>query len=195
MKRFHELCSTIKVQEPDIKLLFRLGNPTPKRNRPLKIIFNNKKQRKDILDNASKIKNIPAKNCLSMCIIEKDPTVQQRYQNKKRRAEKMKQQQKALKEKKTVDNENNLENIDQEMIVDAIAGSQEFMDDTAPPSQSQQPLVPLLFDNLHAHNIDVNEDHLSFSSLGEETIIGGFDLEKSRRPQAHGPGTTTNKEL
>jgi hypothetical protein len=44
----------------------------------------------------------------------------------------------------------------QEMLVDAIAGSQEFMDDTAPPSQSQQPLVPLLFDNLHAHNIDVN---------------------------------------
>ena len=100
LKRFYELCSTIKVQEPDIKLLFRLGNPTPKRNRPLKIIFNNKKQRKDILDNASKIKNIPAKNCLSMCIIEKDLTVQQRDQNIKRRAEKMKQQQKALEEKK-----------------------------------------------------------------------------------------------
>jgi hypothetical protein len=47
-------------------------------------------------------------------------------------------------------NENNPENIDQEMIVDAIAGSQEFMDDTAPPSQSQQPMVPLLFDNLHS---------------------------------------------
>ena len=57
-------------------------------------------------------------------------------------------------------------------------------------------MVPLLFDNLHAHNIDVNEDHLSFSSLGEETIIGGFELEKSRKPQAQGPGpgTTTNKE-
>ena len=128
-----------------------------------------------------------------MCIIAKDLTVQQRDQNKKRRAEKIKQQ-KALKEKKTVDNENNPENIDQEMIVDVIAGSQEFMDDTAPPSQSQQPLIPLLFDNLHAHNIDVNEDNLSLSSLGEETIIGGFDLEKSRRPQAHGPGTTTNNE-
>lgn len=98
LKRFYELCSTIKVQEPDIKLLFRLGNPTPKRNRPLKIIFNNKKQRKDILDNASKIKNIPAKNCLTMRIILKDLTVQQRDQNKKRRAEKIKQ--KALKEKK-----------------------------------------------------------------------------------------------
>jgi hypothetical protein len=39
------------------------------------------------------------------------------------------------------------------------------MDDTAPPSQSQQPLIPLLFDNLHAHNIDVNEDNLSLSLL------------------------------
>jgi hypothetical protein len=44
-----------------------------------------------------------------------------------------------------VDNENNPENIDQEMIVDAIVGSQEFRDDTAPPGQSQQLLVPLLF--------------------------------------------------
>ena len=187
LKSFYELCSIIKVQEPDIKLLFRLGNPTPKRNRPLKIIFKNKKQRKDILDHASKIKNIPAKNCLTRCIISKDLTVQQRDQNKEKRAEKIKQQKKALKEKKTVDNENNPENIDQEMLVDVIAGSQEFMDDTAPPSQSQQPMVPLLFDNLHAHKI---------SSLGEETIIGGFDLEKSSKPptQGPGPGTTTNKE-
>jgi hypothetical protein len=43
-----------------------------------------------------------------------------------------------------VDNENNPENIDQEMLVDVIAGSQEFMDDTAPPSQSQQPMISLL---------------------------------------------------
>ena len=93
-----------------------------------------------------------------------------------------------------MDNEYYPENIDQEMIVDAISGSQEFMDDITPPSQSQQLLVPLLFDNLHAHNIDVNGDHLSLSSLGEETIIGGFDLEKSSRPQVQGPGTTTKKE-
>ena len=86
LKRFYELCSTIKVQEPEIKLSFRLGNPTPKRNRPLKIIFNNKKQRKDIVDNTSKIKNIPPKNCLSMCIIVKDLTVQQRDQNKKKKS-------------------------------------------------------------------------------------------------------------
>jgi hypothetical protein len=45
--------------------------------------------------------NIPAKNCLTMCIIAKDLTVQQRDQNKKRRAVKIKQQIKALKEKKT----------------------------------------------------------------------------------------------
>ena len=89
--------------------------------------------------------------------------------------------------KKTVENENNTENIDQEMIVDAIVESQEFMEDTAPPSQSQQPMISLLFDNLHAHKIP---------SLGEETIIGGFDLEKSSKSptQGPGPGTTTNKE-
>lgn len=99
LNRFYELCSTIKVQEPDIKLLFRQGNPTLNRNRPLKIIFNNTKQSKDIFDNASNIKNIPAMNCLSRYIFAKDMTVQQRDQNKKRRAEKIKQQ-KPLKEKK-----------------------------------------------------------------------------------------------
>jgi hypothetical protein len=86
LKRFYELCSTIKVQESDIKLLFRLGNPTPKRSRSLKIIVNNKKQRKNIVDNTSKIKNIPPKNCLSMWIIVKDLTVQQRDQNKKKKS-------------------------------------------------------------------------------------------------------------
>lgn len=42
---------------------------------------------------------ISAMNCLSRCIFAKDMTVQQRDQNKKRRAEKIKQQ-KPLKEKK-----------------------------------------------------------------------------------------------
>jgi hypothetical protein len=100
LKRFYELCSTIKVQEPDIKLLFRLGNPTPKRNRPLKIIFNNKRQRKDILDNASKIKNIPTKNCLTMRIIAKDLTVQQRDHNKKKKSWKNKTTTKSIEREK-----------------------------------------------------------------------------------------------
>jgi hypothetical protein len=48
-----------------------------------KIVFNNKKHRKDILDNAYNMKNIPVSNKLSKVIIAKDLTIQQRDQNKK----------------------------------------------------------------------------------------------------------------
>ena len=65
---------------------------------------------------------------------------------------------------------------------------------TSYDDDSNDVIIMILFDNLHAHNIDVNGDNLSLSSLGEETIIGGFDLVKSRKPQAQGPGTTPNKE-
>jgi len=80
----NELCTLIKVQEPDIKLTFRLGNPSTK-TRPLKLVFNNKKHRKYILDNASNIKNISSTISLSKVIIANDLTVQQREQNKKKR--------------------------------------------------------------------------------------------------------------
>jgi hypothetical protein len=39
LNSFYELCSIIKVQEPDIKLLSRLGNQPQKMYRPLNIIF------------------------------------------------------------------------------------------------------------------------------------------------------------
>lgn len=59
--------------------------------RPLKVVFNNKKQRKDILDNAAKLEDIIKTHYLSRCIIAKDLTFQQRQQNIKRRSARVKQ--------------------------------------------------------------------------------------------------------
>lgn len=84
-KIFIDLCSNIGVQPPDIKITFRLGNFKPQDTRPLKIILENKKQRKEILDNASKLKHLPNAHPLSRCIIVKDLTPSQRDLNKKRR--------------------------------------------------------------------------------------------------------------
>ena len=80
----NEVCTLIKIQEPDIKIAFRLGKQIMK-PRPLKIVFNNKKHRKDILDNAYNMQNIPVSNKLSKVIIAKDLTIQQRDQNKKKK--------------------------------------------------------------------------------------------------------------
>jgi len=89
-KMLNELCRVIEVRDPEVKTNFRLGNKSNDKVRPLKIVFNNKKQRKDILDNAAKLKDIPTTHHLSRCIIAKDLTVQQRLQNKKRRSDRKK---------------------------------------------------------------------------------------------------------
>ena len=108
---FIELCNKIGVSNPDIKLAFRLGNYREDATniRPLKIIFNSKKDRKDILDNVTKIRKIGKHDKLSKCIISKDLTVRQRQTNKKRREEKAKQNKRSEREEMQID-ESLLEN-------------------------------------------------------------------------------------
>ena len=76
----------IEVVEADVKVAFRLGNPKKETNRPLKLVMNNKKHRKDIIENAPKLKLLPQTSRLAKCIIAKDLTM--REEHKKRREEK-----------------------------------------------------------------------------------------------------------
>ena len=58
--KYMELCKVIGVDEPDLKVAVRLGNPKEGVVRPSKVVMNNKKKhRKNILDNASKLKQLP----------------------------------------------------------------------------------------------------------------------------------------
>jgi hypothetical protein len=75
---FTELCNAIEVVEADVKVSFRLGNPRKETNRPLKLVMNNKKHRKDIIENAPKLKVLPQTSRLAKCIIAKDLTIRQR---------------------------------------------------------------------------------------------------------------------
>lgn len=86
-EHFIDLCKQIGVHELDIAASFRLGNPSTGKIRPLKIVLNNKKHRKNILDNVSNIKML-TNPTIEKCIIVKDLTVRQREINKKRRDEK-----------------------------------------------------------------------------------------------------------
>jgi hypothetical protein len=85
---FTELCNAIEVVEADVKVAFRLGNPKKETNRPLKLVMNNKKHRKDIIENALKLTLLPQTSRLAKCIIVKDLTIGQREENKKKREEK-----------------------------------------------------------------------------------------------------------
>jgi hypothetical protein len=89
--KYMELCKVIGVDEPDLKLAFRLGNPKEGVVRPLKVVMNNEKHRKNILDNASKLKQLPHTSEFVKCIIAKDLTVRQRELNKNRREERKKE--------------------------------------------------------------------------------------------------------
>ena len=174
-KMLNELCAFIKVENPDIKTMFRLGNRSSRHTRPLKLIFNNKKQRKDILDNANKLKNMQDTHHLSKCIIAKDLTVQQRTENKKRRASKKTQvirrpesedKSELPPEQKTATSSNELQ-IVADVLVHDTSGN--YMEETIVETQqetlSQGILAPLN-----------NMEQLSLSSIGENTIIGGFDV-------------------
>ena len=71
ISEFTELCNKLQVENIDRNTVYRIGKPSPSSTRPLKIILNNKKQRKEIIDKASLIKTIPPSSYLSKFIIAK----------------------------------------------------------------------------------------------------------------------------
>ena len=141
----NEVCTLIKIQEPDIKIAFRLGKQIMK-PRPLKIVFNNKKHRKDILDNAYNMKNIPVSNKLSKVIIAKDLTIQQRDQNKKKRELKNKNNKQSLQKTKASEMKTIQEEVDDKEIQNCQDTDQDYYTQGtilhAPTNDSHQSLAP-----------------------------------------------------
>ena len=74
--QFFELCNHIGVDKPDVKTIFRLGNQTQGKTRAATVILNNKAHRKTILDNVSKIKDLPKSTGLSRCINSKSKGIE-----------------------------------------------------------------------------------------------------------------------
>ena len=192
---FKSLCELIGVNEPDIKVSFRLGNQREGSNRPLKIVMNNKKERKQILDNASKMKLVPKHNKFAKCIIAKDLTVEQRKANKKRRADKKKTVMKPQTDEVPEDHENvyneqtviinpsqfstiaTIENVnlrgnntgDQSLsLARFLPGAQEDSAQLPRQDESLNQTINLLSSNIS--NIPGHED-------GEDTVIGGITTE------------------
>lgn len=173
----NEVCTLIKIQEPDIKIAFRLGKQIMK-PRPLKIVFNNKKHRKDILDNAYNMKNIPVSNKLSKVIIAKDLTIQQRDQNKKKRELKNKNNKQSLQKTKASEMKTIQEEVDDMEIQNCQDTDQDYYTQGtilhAPTNDSHQSLAPLSCNK----PLERSKMHLSFSNVGDETLIGGFNIDQ-----------------
>lgn len=114
--------------------------------RPLKIVFNNKKHRKDILDNAYNMKNIPVSNKLSKVIIAKDLTIQQRDQNKKKRELKNKNNKQSLQKTKASEMKTIQEEVDDMEIQNCQDTDQDYYTQGtilhAPTNDSHQSLAP-----------------------------------------------------
>ncbi|KAK3094371.1 hypothetical protein FSP39_000829 [Pinctada imbricata] len=194
LDNFIDLCTKIGVNDPDIKLAFRLGNYKEDSTniRPLKIIFNNKKDRKDILDNVTKIRKIGRHDRLSKCIISKDLTVRQRQANKQRREEKANQMKKPQREEMQIDyslleNTTILEKTQDKLYAES------------------QPLLCTVYDDpFLAAGIGLAQSippHVAAKSqvspfsdldLGEDTIIGGYDTEQ-HSSQNRGAKQKTNR--
>ena len=92
--KFITLCGNLEIDEIDINVTFRIGKPTEGKTRPLKVVLNNKKHRKNIIEKAHLIKSFTKSNEFQKCIITKDLTPRQREENKQRRLERNKQKEK-----------------------------------------------------------------------------------------------------
>ena len=80
---FEEICASIGVQKVEMHSAFRLGKRQPNKIRPLNVTLTNRKQRKDIIDNAREI-GTKAPYPYRKVIIFKDLTPRQRVENKQR---------------------------------------------------------------------------------------------------------------
>ena len=81
----NQISHSIGLENVQIITLFRLGKPTPTKCRPLKVILNNKSQRKYLLDNSKFIKQ-KAPVGLKQTIIVRDLTPEQRQERRNRLA-------------------------------------------------------------------------------------------------------------
>ena len=168
IRKFCEMCDLLGVKNVDVKLCFRLGNKQNNTNRPLKIILNNKKQRKEIIDSAANIKSLQS-SVFKRCIITKDLTPRQREANKQRREDKKKGETK-VKDRAEVG------------VTQTASDESDYNDETVldTTSTQSQPLLKMrgdvLFPNLHKSG----DGRVSpFSDIDDTTIDMGSQLQDS----------------
>ena len=171
--KFITLCGNLEIENIDINVTFRIGKPTEGKTRPLKVVLNNKRQRKNIIENAHLIKTFTKSNEFQKCIITKDLTPRQREENKQRRLERNKQKEKGG----TLLNNTNFNNTtipdqkedDRTMQVDE--SSSKSLSGTQQP-KSQYLLSPQKY--YHGSQESLNSDDSVLNEDLGATIIGGL---------------------
>ena len=162
------LFDSIGVNDVEYKAMFRLGkageNTKSSKPRPLKLVLENKKQRRQILDNA---KNIPSNAPIDLkrAIISKDLTEQQRRDSKKKR-ETGKKTDKVSADKSHENKENNMHkasHIQSPTLPSFKPYSVEMNDDEC--SMSQRLLV-----DLHRNYNVYDDDETVMGLLGDSVL-------------------------
>lgn len=171
IENFNKLLNDIEVGTVLIKTAYRLGLRTAGKNRPLKIVLENKQHRKSLLDNAKQIKN--KSTDLKDVVIARDLTPKQREESKVLRAEVLTRRN--LGEKVTIRqgkvvriNENYKKNTqpkinNHEQVQSAIQNAQNKPDEIRVSGASYENVT----------QIDANSPNMDISSITDETVIGG----------------------
>jgi hypothetical protein len=124
------------------------------------------------------MKNIPVSNKLSKVIIAKDLTIQQRDQNKKKRELKNKNNKQSFQKTKASEMKTIQEEVDDMEIQNCQDTDQDYYTQGtilhAPTNESHQSIAPLSCNK----PLERSKMHLSFSNVGDETLIGGFNIDQ-----------------
>ena len=155
-EQFRNLCGAIGIDTVDIKSMFRIGIPKSGSNRPLKIVLNNKRERKQILDKVRLIKSVDDES-LKKCVITKDFTPRQREENKAKRDER---------KKESVPKSHNESNVyDEETVLEEMSGpSQNIL-------QVHNHIMPQCNDSSSASRL-ISDLELQESGLNDTVIAG-----------------------
>lgn len=190
-KLFRELCENLGVKGVDVTTGFRLGDEKQGKNRPLKIVMNNKKQRKEILEKVSKIRTLSG-TIFEKCIVVKDLTPRQREANKKRRKPKHRQSTQKVDRNATQIPMYDEETICHRQNLEAIIENVD-LNDTHNIEQSKLLFVqsqPILSEMPQPQRfIDTSVDMIT--NITDETVIGGIHADV--QPNTNGAHIDLNK--
>jgi negative regulator of genetic competence, sporulation and motility len=146
--------------------------------------MNNKKHRKDIIENAPRLKLLPQTSRLAKCIIVKVLTIRQSEENKKRREENKQNGKKKPTRDDQAYNDETVYHIRKSTnkITTAIA-TVENVQDNMEFSLANYQWQPLLTNIIRYQRHDDQENEpmsmlTNIEDFGEETIIGGLRLEQ-----------------
>lgn len=187
-KSINEVVAYLGVDNLEMVTLYRLGRRVPGVDKPrvLKVILANRLQRKFILDNVKKLKDI-AHEKYRRVVITRDLTIEQRKERKDKFRNRVGQRpvagnglQNGRQVRDTVDGNSPPREEGMDIETEPVGGQavSQLVGDLI--AEGLGPLDTSLHMNLLGEEIPNSQDpYLSDTVVGDETILGGFDVSQT----------------